>query len=149
MTTTLGYRDPETHRDFVIEVGPWDEEQQGHYAIEYNPETGESSGPMFFATKADIAAYGTPSARNAWIEAAELARQAHHLAAGSESGKSYDRSQAAFKAAIAAAYPELDYCGVYGVWVDCMESVAYCAATYAKLDRDDQRKFQSIGGAFL
>lgn len=86
--------------------------------------------------------------RDAWIEAAELARKAHHLTASEDDSKAYDRSQIAFKAAIHAAYPELDKCGVYGLWVDCMEDVAYCARTYASLDREDQRKFQAMGGAF-
>lgn len=76
----------------------------------------------------------------------EDVRQAHHEAAGTLSGKAYDRSQAAFKAAIHAAYPEQDYAGIYGLWVDCMESIEYCAETFAKLGRDDRAKFVSMGG---
>jgi hypothetical protein len=149
MTVTLGYRDPVTARDFVIEVGESrDEEQGGYWAIEYNPETGESSGGIFFAADADISAHGTPNARTEWHKVAEAARAAHHIAAGEFGGGAYDRSQEAFKAAIHAAYPTLDKCGVYGVWLDCMESVEYCAKTLSKLSRDDQRKYIAMGGGF-
>jgi hypothetical protein len=81
-----------------------------------------------------------------WRMVVEAARVAHHAAAGEGGGKEYDRSQAAFKAAIHAAYPELDCAGIYGVWVDCMESVAYCADVFAKLDRDERRNFIALGG---
>jgi hypothetical protein len=51
---TLGYRDPETGRELVVEVGPWDEELRGHWAIEIDPLTRESTGPVFFAHDADL-----------------------------------------------------------------------------------------------
>lgn len=147
MTVTLGYRDPVTARDFVIEVGESrDEEQGGYWAVEYNPITCESSGGIFFAADADIRAFGTPNARTEWIKVAELAREAHYLAASTTGGDEYKRSQEAFIATIGAAYPTLDKFGIYGLWVDCMESVAYCVKTWLKLDRDEQRKFIAMGG---
>lgn len=76
----------------------------------------------------------------------EDVRQAHHAAADRFQEREYDRSKAAFIAAIAAAYPFQDKFGIYGVWVDCMESVEYCATELAKMDRDDQRKFITMGG---
>ena len=148
MTTTLGYRDPESHRDFVIEVGQRDEERGGYWAMEYDTDRQDSIGGVFFATDDQIKAHGTPSGRNAYIAAVELVREAHHLVAGESGGRRYDNSQIAFKAAIRAAYPEVDCCGIYGLWVDCMESVAYCVGQYKTMDRETQRKFQSMGGAF-
>ena len=149
MTVTLGYRDPETGRDFVVEVGPYDEERGGYWAIEIGAETRESIGDMFFAHDADFKAYGTPNARNAWIAAAESARQAHHLAAGEDNGKLYANSQKAFGYAIRCAYPEIDAAGIYGVWIDCMESVEYCARTFAAMGREEQQRFISMGREIL
>jgi len=144
MTVTLGYRDPETLRDFVVEVGLRDEERGGYWAIELGPH-GESIGNVFFAEDASIAAHGTPNPITTWQAAAELARSAHHLAAGQDDSKLYARSQKAFKAAIHAAYPDLDYRGVYGVWIDCMESVAYCAGQFRSMDRETRRRFVAMG----
>ena len=81
-----------------------------------------------------------------WIAVAEEARKAHHHAASVAGGREYARSREAFIAAIHAAYPTLDKYGVYGVWVDCMESVGYCAATWPASGREEQRKFIAIGG---
>lgn len=39
----------------------------------------------------------------------------------------YRSSQKLFKAAIKAAYPNLDTQDIYDIWVDCMDTVAYCA----------------------
>ena len=145
MTTTLGYRDPETGRDFVVEIGNFDEERGGYWAIEINPDTMESIGGVFFASDADFKDYGKPNARNAWIAAAESAREAHHLAAGEDDHKLYANSQKAFGYAIRCAYPEVDAAGIYGVWVDCMDSVEHCARTFAAMGREEQRRFISMG----
>jgi len=145
MTTTLGYRDPETGRDFVVELGVYDDERGGYWAIEINPDTRESMGGVFFANDADFKEYGKPNARNAWIAAAESAREAHHLAAGEGGGQAYANSQKAFAFAIRCAYPELDAAGVYGIWVDCMESVDHCARQFAKMDREDRQRFIAMG----
>ncbi|WP_405056978.1 hypothetical protein OG474_30110 [Kribbella sp. NBC_01505] len=68
------------------------------------------------------------------VEIAERVRQHHHEVSGHEdqsiSGywtESYQRSEALFKAAIAAAYPNLNTEAVYYAWVDGFESVAHCA----------------------
>jgi hypothetical protein len=75
-------------------------------------------------------------------------RQAHHEAACADDQRDYYPSQAAFKAAIHAAYPDVDSSGVYGLWIDCMETVAYCVDTFRKLDREDRRRFIAMGGGF-
>jgi hypothetical protein len=51
---TLGYRDPETGRESVVEVGPHSEELGGHWAIEIDPETREGIGSVFFAPDSDL-----------------------------------------------------------------------------------------------
>lgn len=56
----------------------------------------------------------------------ETAREYHHLTAAQEDGDVYKRSQETFLAAIRNAYPAEDVGQVYGVWLDCMESIAYC-----------------------
>lgn len=77
----------------------------------------------------------------------EDVRQAHHESAGDGfKPREYDRSTAAFLAAIHAAYPFQDKHGIYGVWIDCMESVEHCAAELAKMDRDEARKYIAMGG---
>lgn len=43
------------------------------------------------------------------------------------SGAIYQTCQRLFKAAIRAAYPLVDENDIFDVWVDCNESVAYCA----------------------
>lgn len=78
----------------------------------------------------------------------EDVRQAHHEEAGRDDHRAYARSQALFLAAIQAAYPFQDKHGIYGLWLDCMESVEYCATTFAGLSREDQRKFIAMGGGF-
>lgn len=86
--------------------------------------------------------------QNLALTLVEAAREYHYSAAVADSGKAYDRSRDAFIAAIAVAFPALDKYGVYGVWCDCMEGMQYCADTFAKLDRDDKRKFIAMGGGF-
>jgi hypothetical protein len=56
----------------------------------------------------------------------ETAREYHHLAAGQDDGDTYKRSQETLIAAIRNAYPAEEPGQVYGVWLDCMESIAYC-----------------------
>jgi hypothetical protein len=87
---------------------------------------------------------------NTWQEVAEAARKAHHETAAStdvavSSGKNYTRSRQAFKAAIRVAYPTVDCDTVYGVWIDCMEPVAYCVEWIKQADRDELQRFTSMG----
>lgn len=65
---------------------------------------------------------------------AESAREYHFAVCGLEDvelsgdqGETYRRSAALFKAAIANAYPELGYAEIYDVWLDCNETVEWCA----------------------
>lgn len=87
---------------------------------------------------------------NLALAAAESARVHHHAAAGHadlsfSSGQYYANSRAAFKAAIRCAYPQLDCDAMYGLWVDSIESVEYCANILQSLTPDEVRKFASIG----
>jgi len=65
---------------------------------------------------------------------AELMRRVHYAVATSEdrnisNGDSlvYLASRGAFTAAVVAAYPDLPTAEIMDVWLDCNESVAYCA----------------------
>jgi hypothetical protein len=51
---TLGYRDPQTGTEHVVEVGPRDAERGGHWAVVIDPATHETKGEMFFASDADL-----------------------------------------------------------------------------------------------
>ena len=72
------------------------------------------------------------------LSAAEQARQTHYVVSTSEdravsNGDSpvYRASRVLFISTIRAAFPDLDPLAVYGVWLDCNESVAYCARLVA------------------
>jgi hypothetical protein len=65
---------------------------------------------------------------------AERIRETHYAVCTSEDhnvshgdGPVYTHSRHLFLAAIKAAYPDMDAEEIYAVWVDCMETVAYCA----------------------
>lgn len=65
---------------------------------------------------------------------AELARERHLTVASSNSlaiaasdSETYRRSQALLLAAIRAAYPDVNDHLVYNVWLDCLETISYCA----------------------
>lgn len=51
---TLGYMDPVTKEKIVVEVGKYDEERGGYWAIKINPDTLESIGEVFFAEDKDL-----------------------------------------------------------------------------------------------
>jgi len=51
---TLGYIDPTTGEKFVVQVGKYDEERRGYWAIRIDAETLESIGEIFFAPDADL-----------------------------------------------------------------------------------------------
>lgn len=79
----------------------------------------------------------TPSTATA-LEVAEEARRQHYVIATSSDPEIthcwspvYRASRVLFIAAIKVAYPDLDEYAIYGVWVDCNETVAYCAAWVA------------------
>lgn len=46
---TLGYIDPVTNEKILVQVGKYDEERGGYWAIRIDPETLESIGEIFFA----------------------------------------------------------------------------------------------------
>jgi hypothetical protein len=110
-------------------------------AHHFTNEPGKSTAPLPEDWKPE-------TIQDMYLRIVEDVRQAHHEAAGSEDHREYKRSQAAFIAAIQAAYPFQDKYGIYGVWIDCMEPVAYCAAELAKMDRDEARKYIAMGGGF-
>lgn len=51
---TLGYIDPVTHEKILVEVGKYDEERGGYWAIKIDPDTKESIGGVFFAHDAEL-----------------------------------------------------------------------------------------------
>jgi hypothetical protein len=51
---TLGYMDPVTHEKVTVEVGRYDEERGGYWALRINPETLDSIGEVFFAEDKDL-----------------------------------------------------------------------------------------------
>ena len=51
---TLGYRDPNTGEESVVEIGMRNALDTGYWAIPIDPETLESTGPMFFALDKDL-----------------------------------------------------------------------------------------------
>lgn len=65
---------------------------------------------------------------------AESAREYHMAVAYNDDktiadgqGALYRNSTALLQAAIANAYPELGYAEIYDAWLDCNETIAYCA----------------------
>ena len=74
---------------------------------------------------------------------AEDARRHHHIVCSDDNWQVsqsnspvYVASLALFKAAISVAYPDVSADDVYAVWVDCMESTAYCVR-YVRANPDD------------
>lgn len=51
---TLGYRDPNTGREMIVEVGAPAEDGSGYWAVEIDPQTLETIGSMFFASLTDL-----------------------------------------------------------------------------------------------
>lgn len=66
------------------------------------------------------------------VAIAEAAREHHHETSGwaDQGFAEYAASTALFKAALSAAYPELDTEALYSMWVDGMESCEYNARLY-------------------
>jgi hypothetical protein len=77
------------------------------------------------------------------VRMAEDARRHHHIVCSHDdwrisqsNQKPYRDSRSLFIAAIRVAYPDVNALDVYAVWVDCMESVEYCAR-YVRTHPDD------------
>lgn len=97
----------------------------------------------------NVTSSNTPDEARELREFAETVRKWHYSVAthenrtistcGALGGTIYDHSQNLFKAAIKAAYPDLDETDIYEVWVDCMESVAYCA-NYVKQENEYKQR---------
>jgi hypothetical protein len=85
-----------------------------------------------------------------WLQVAEAARMAHHKIASHPDwkvagGASYARSRQAFKATLRAAYPDINTDTLYGIWLDNMENLIYCAVIARTYPRDDLQRFTAMG----
>lgn len=51
---TLGHIDPTTGDKSVVEIGQYDAERDGYWAVKIDPDTHESLSEVFFAPVADL-----------------------------------------------------------------------------------------------